>query len=370
MSKNKKCQICGGELPKYKSKFCSNECFKIHRKEYKANRYKLTCDWCGNDFQSGEKNQRFCSTDCQYEWQRKSKEYNNSHLKARNRPELIKRFKNKFESKSPNFKYYSDYTGCDDYFKMECKICGHIQERNAQCVREGHANIIVCDNCKKIKLEEKRREENISKIIKLIKAKIENIRKEKVKPEIDRLKRIQRNHKYFVKCNDCGRMFFTNAKHRVHCNKCIDKIKIEEKENRKLWEGRIIKCRECGTEFEMRSLRSKYCSTKCMNKAHYREKELKKRKKLHKNGRINYNISLDKLIKRDNRICQLCGELIDEEDYCKDGNGYFIVGNNYPSIDHIVPVAKGGTHTWDNVQLAHHYCNSLKSDKIKLGEVD
>lgn len=29
---------------------------------------------------------------------------------------------------------------------------------------------------------------------------------------------------------------------------------------------------------------------------------------------------------------------------------------------HVLPVVKGGTHTWDNVQLAHRGCNSSKDD--------
>lgn len=32
-----------------------------------------------------------------------------------------------------------------------------------------------------------------------------------------------------------------------------------------------------------------------------------------------------------------------------------------PTVDHIIPVSRAGTHTWDNVQLAHALCNSLKS---------
>jgi len=31
-----------------------------------------------------------------------------------------------------------------------------------------------------------------------------------------------------------------------------------------------------------------------------------------------------------------------------------------PTVDHIIPVARAGTHTWDNVQLAHALCNSIK----------
>ena len=30
----------------------------------------------------------------------------------------------------------------------------------------------------------------------------------------------------------------------------------------------------------------------------------------------------------------------------------------------MIPIAKGGTHTWDNIQLAHRHCNSIKSDKF------
>jgi HNH endonuclease len=36
-----------------------------------------------------------------------------------------------------------------------------------------------------------------------------------------------------------------------------------------------------------------------------------------------------------------------------------------PSLDHIIPLAKGGTHTLDNVQLAHLQCNCLKQDKME-----
>ena len=61
--------------------------------------------------------------------------------------------------------------------------------------------------------------------------------------------------------------------------------------------------------------------------------------------------------------CRICGRMCDFDDYViRDGDK--IVGDNYPSIDHIKPLSKGGLHTWENVQLAHKKCNSEKSDKF------
>ena len=74
-------------------------------------------------------------------------------------------------------------------------------------------------------------------------------------------------------------------------------------------------------------------------------------------------ITLKKLIKRDDGICQICGKPTDQDDIT---NGH--IGRMYPTLDHIIPLSKGGTHTWDNVQLAHMSCNAGKCDKTSGGE--
>lgn len=74
------------------------------------------------------------------------------------------------------------------------------------------------------------------------------------------------------------------------------------------------------------------------------------------------DITIEALYNRSTGICALCGGYCDFNDYVYRGTT-FIAGNHYPSIDHIVPISKGGSHTWDNVQLAHKQCNSIKSDK-------
>ena len=77
----------------------------------------------------------------------------------------------------------------------------------------------------------------------------------------------------------------------------------------------------------------------------------------------NTDITLEKLYNRSGGICAICGNVCDYSDYRIDNN-IFIAGNNYPSIDHIKPLSKRGSHTWDNIQLAHKRCNSIKSDKL------
>ena len=58
-------------------------------------------------------------------------------------------------------------------------------------------------------------------------------------------------------------------------------------------------------------------------------------------------------------MCGICGGLCDIDDY-KMVDGAFIVGEKYPSLDHVVALANGGMHTRRNVQLAHFACNSKK----------
>jgi len=104
-------------------------------------------------------------------------------------------------------------------------------------------------------------------------------------------------------------------------------------------------------------------------KARYRRSEKGKgyktayRARRRSSGRVgDRDITLEKLYNRDGGICALCGKPCDYEDYIFQG-AVFIAGNDYPSIDHIEPLSKGGSHTWNNVQLAHKICNSKKSNR-------
>ena len=138
--------------------------------------------------------------------------------------------------------------------------------------------------------------------------------------------------------------------------------------------GTVFVCRECGMEFtiEYGNKHRVYCSTTCRAKymqkhkthspdARARQRHARRARK-YSNGPVE-SISPIDVFRRDGWVCGVCGKKVDRK-------------LKYPdlmsaSLDHIVPLARGGTHTLSNVQCAHFICNSHKGDKgngqLRLG---
>lgn len=112
-------------------------------------------------------------------------------------------------------------------------------------------------------------------------------------------------------------------------------------------------CIVCGKTFKTWLPHKWTCSKEC--NATYRLKRIPAEQI------IDADITLEKLFKRDNGVCYLCGEKCDWSDRNVDRNA---IGPRYPSIDHVFPVSKGGLHSWDNIKLAHIGCNASKRDKL------
>lgn len=125
-----------------------------------------------------------------------------------------------------------------------------------------------------------------------------------------------------------------------------------------------VACRNCGKIFLTEYKKSKvFCSDSCGMRYAKERNHMRTRHRL--DGKIvDGDITLTKLSNRDGGTCQLCGLPVDWSDYIVNENGAFIAGKNYPSVDHIYPISRGGLHAWGNVQLAHFSCNSFKSDSI------
>ena len=266
------------------------------------------CDWCGIQYKFKNKKQRFCSIECLHEWQRNSDEY-----KELFKPSLSE-FIEQIEIKYPFMEYHSGFKNREGRFKYRCKLCGVISEVTCQIVRPSWKKKTKCATCDMLRIKDGLKNKANQKNEKMLVKKL--IREEK-----DKLARIQSNHKYFNECNECGKNFFSRT------NKLT-------------------------------------CSRKCEKKRNNRLKELKRRKMIYENGFVDTSISLDKLIERDEGVCHICTKECDKNDYTITPDGHFVAGANYPSIDHLTPISKGGTHTWNNIKLAHMYCNTMKSDGI------
>lgn len=137
----------------------------------------------------------------------------------------------------------------------------------------------------------------------------------------------------------------------------IAKSEEREAETNRKHKARLHSCPVCGKQ----TTNPKFCSKDCRVKANNANKEIKRRAKI-KAALKDKDISVRGLYKRDKGVCYLCGGRCDLSDYIIK-RGAFIAGDSYPSIDHVIPLAKGGAHAWNNVKLAHRRCNYLKGDK-------
>ena len=131
----------------------------------------------------------------------------------------------------------------------------------------------------------------------------------------------------------------------------------------------FYQCQACGKLFipiqhgvrDRNASHPMYCSKKCSREVSRKKSNAKRREIIDASTDA---ISLSALYRRDQGICYLCGEKCDYKDRRIASDGKTIIcGEQYPSIDHIVPLSRGGSHTWENVKLAHRGCNSAKSIK-------
>jgi len=161
---------------------------------------------------------------------------------------------------------------------------------------------------------------------------------------------------YKKECPNCGKVYETIYSDKKYCTKLCRTKAMTKRKPPKIPKEYTKICKECGEKFIAKHGLELYCSLNCRNKHNNRYHELKRRKKIKENGKIDWSISLLKLAKRDKNICHICGQKVNMK---LDSNDI-----NYGSIDHVCPINKGGTHTWDNVMLAHRGCNTLKGDKV------
>ena len=155
-------------------------------------------------------------------------------------------------------------------------------------------------------------------------------------------------------CVNCNKTYETHQNSKYCSYECSYAYKVKQKPIHN------TKCKECAKFFSGTDKSKAFCSVECGNKFHNRKKETVRRKRIMKNGKVNWDISIERLMKRDGGNCYLCNKTVDIKADTND--------DRYPSIEHVIPICKGGTHTWDNVKLAHRGCNVAKGTEI-IGEL-
>lgn len=209
--------------------------------------------------------------------------------------------------RTPNFEYAGNFTGVDGYVDLKCKTCGTVITRSFVSVKHGTAR---CDICWRNELNA--------------------LKEQKVTERKEAVKEQRRRQKY-----------------------------------KRLFEAEIVQlefpsCNCCGQLYVPRKQGVKYCSAECMSRANnaiHKDRRVRRLKKIV----VDSDITLERLYERDKGVCYMCGCMCDWEDYEVRPDGTFIAHDNYPSIDHIQPISKGGLHSWDNVRLACRKCNYQKS---------
>jgi 5-methylcytosine-specific restriction endonuclease McrA len=147
------------------------------------------------------------------------------------------------------------------------------------------------------------------------------------------------------RCEWCDIPFTTMDRRKRFCSRpCKDRAKDAARQAVIEAAKPERQCIHCGVDMP-RSMRAdaRFCSEDCNSAAH----NLKRG-----NGRLGpgrrREIERAYIIERDGSRCHLCGKKCKPEEI---------------HLDHLIPLSRGGTHAYENVRVAHAFCNLSKRDQ-------
>lgn len=119
-------------------------------------------------------------------------------------------------------------------------------------------------------------------------------------------------------------------------------------------QGRMRNCCVCGKKCTSMAKQHVYCSRECRDADPTRRSRAATLRKIYKSNRA--KVVKRKVYERDKWTCQICKEKLNRDVHWNDPMA--------PSIDHVIPRAKGGSNHIDNLQAAHRKCNADKKAMI------
>jgi 5-methylcytosine-specific restriction endonuclease McrA len=183
-----------------------------------------------------------------------------------------------------------------------------------------------------------------------------------------RHKRVKVKKKTLKVCDVCGTEFFTARDHQRLCSKAcgVEANRIRSQEN---WlrvkatqpETKVWICAWCNGEMVVpfSYTGSRKYHEDCALKAKRQRNRLKTVKR--QSGRVQgLRVDVEFIADRDKYVCHICSDTVDMSLARNSRYG--------ATLDHVIPLSKGGDDSLDNLKLAHWICNVRKSDK--LGELN
>lgn len=164
---------------------------------------------------------------------------------------------------------------------------------------------------------------------------------------------------YQRNCQNCGAAYSTNFSRKRTCSRqCRQELGNRRKRAEYFddgAEGRCFvyfrKCQDCGTDICIRRPSSGFCAECIRNRRSWHDA-----KKNHKRrGAGPMTVSRERLLKLRGNRCHICGRLIDLKLSGMHPMGF--------TIDHLLPVSRGGTNEISNLHVAHRRCNTARGNR-------
>ena len=349
---NKVCKYCGKEFDRSDGgyKYCSNYCrSRVHMNRMKGradntkpiqpkDKDAKACKQCGVLFVPRVESRKFCSRSCAFEWQGRNKKPSSQMYRAVyfvncENCELLfttnisnkKYCSNRCRVKSSNVRHGRS-TGKK---KKQCKECGCDFDIP---MTKGRYPVYCSSNCR-----------------------IKHYPKS-----------CQYEHNKENMCVICGNLItgeylgspycsrecveFCNTKH-PRDNNCISTQPIE---------FNILyfkQCKYCDTFFVSRWSHQTQCGSQGCISAQITDRTMTRRAAIH-------NVSSElvrpiDVFERDGWVCQSCNKQLRQKDRGK-------MKPESPEIDHVIPISRGGPHTYDNLQTMCKECNGRKGNSLDL----
>lgn len=174
-----------------------------------------------------------------------------------------------------------------------------------------------------------------------------NRQRREVSAQVQRWERAARRV-YYGNCETCGIGYVSSRPDRRACS-----TKCWQRRHRVRQPSAIRVCAQCNFMY-VGTPQRRFCSPGCGAKYHFQAD--RDRRRAVGLGRPAETIFRLTIFERDRWRCGICRDPVDRDRKHPDPLS--------ASLDHVIPLARGGTHSDGNVQLAHLACNIAKGARV------